>query len=52
MEFGDSWIGWTYFYGGGKYGEPESIDWMSEAYFLDVAEEEKMVVVRTFKKKE
>lgn len=45
-----TWVGWTYWYGGGKYGEPESIDWMSDAYFLDVKEEEKLVVVREFKK--
>lgn len=47
-----TWIGWTYWYGGGKHGEPESIDWMSEAYELDVTEEEKLVTVRTFKKRE
>jgi hypothetical protein len=46
-----SWVGWTYWYGGGKHGEPESIPWMEEAYDLDCVEEEKMVVVRTFKKK-
>lgn len=46
------WIGWTYWYGGGKHGEPESIDWMNSAYFLNVTEEEKMVVVRTFTKAE
>lgn len=46
-----SWVGWTYWYGGGKHGEPESIDWMSDAYDLDVTEEEKLVVVRTFTKK-
>lgn len=44
------WIGWTYWYGGGKHGEPEAIDWMDEAYFLDVTEEEKVVTVRTFTK--
>ena len=45
-----SWVGWTYWYGGGKYGEPESIDWMDDAYDLDCAEEEKVVTVRTFSK--
>lgn len=45
------WVGWTYWYGGGKHGEPEAIDWMEYAYFLDVKEEEKLVVVRTFTKK-
>lgn len=45
-----TWVGWTYWYGGGKHSEPEAIDWMDEAYNLDCTEEEKMVVVRTFVK--
>jgi hypothetical protein len=45
-----SWVGWTYWYGGGKHGEPEAIDWIEDAYFLDCVEEEKLVVVRTFTK--
>ena len=47
-----SWVGWDYCYwhGGGKHGEPEDIDWMDDAYDLDCAEEEKVVIVRTFKK--
>ncbi len=44
-----SWVGWTYWYGGGKHGEPEDVDWMGDAYDLDVTEEEKVVTVRTFK---
>lgn len=47
-----AWIGWTYWYGGGKHGEPEAVDWMDDAYCLDVTEEQKMVTVRTFKKNE
>lgn len=47
-----SWVGWTYWYGGGKHAEPESIDWMDDAYDLTCAEEEKVVVVRTFSKVE
>ena len=43
-----SWVGWTYWYGGGKHGEPEGIDWMDDAYDLNCKEEEKVVVVRTF----
>ena len=46
-----TWVGWTYWYGGGKHGEPEAIDWMDSAYDLDVKEEEKVVTVRTFVKK-
>lgn len=42
------WVGWTYWYGGGKHGEPEAIEWMEHAYFVDVTEEQRTVVVRTF----
>lgn len=45
-----SWVGWTYWFGGGKHGEPEAIDWMDEAYDLTCIEEEKLVTVRTFTK--
>lgn len=47
-----SWVGWTYWYGGGKHGEPEAIDWMGDAYDLTCVEEEKLVIVRTFSKVE
>ena len=43
-----SWVGWTYWHGGGKHGEPAAIPWMGDAYDLDCAEEEKVVTVRTF----
>lgn len=43
-----SWVGWTYWYGGGKHAEPEAIDWMNEAYDLDCKEEEKTMIVQTF----
>ncbi len=46
-----TWVGWTYWFGGGKHGEPEAIDWMEDAYDLDCVEEEKLVIVRTFAKK-
>ena len=46
-----SWVGWTYWYGGGKHGEPEAVDWIDSAYNLDCVEEEKVMVVRTFSKK-
>lgn len=46
------WVGWTYWYGGGKHANPEEIDWIPDAYFLDVTEEEKIMTVYTFKKKE
>ena len=49
--FDGSWVGWTYWYGGGKHGNPEEIPWMEYAYDLDCIEEEKLVTVRTFSKK-
>lgn len=45
-----SWVGWTYWYGGGKHGAPEDVSWIEYAYDLDVEEEEKLVTVLTFKK--
>ena len=47
-----TWVGWTYWYGGGKHGDPEGIPWLDEAYELDVTEEEKLVTIRTFKKRD
>jgi hypothetical protein len=45
-----TWVGWTYWYGGGKFGDPQSISWMADAYEVCVTEEERLVVVKTFKK--
>ena len=46
-----TWIGWTYWHGGGKHGEPEAIDWMNEAYELTVVSEEQVTKIkRTFAK--
>lgn len=45
-----SWVGWTYWYGGGKHGEPDAVNWIEYAYDLTCTEEEKVVVVRTFEK--
>lgn len=45
-----SWVGWTYWFGGGKHGEPEAIEWLEYAYRLDCEEEEQIVIVRTFSK--
>lgn len=45
-----SWVGWTYWYGGGKHGSPWEIDWMGKAYDLNMVEETKTIVVKTFTK--
>ena len=39
-----SWVGWTYWYGGGKHGRPEEIDWINYAYDVSVTEQ---VVTKT-----
>ena len=44
------WVGWTYWYGGGKHGEPEAVEWVEDAYLLNHKEEEKLVVVHSFEK--
>lgn len=46
-----TWVGWTYWYGGGKHGDPGSINWMSEAYYLDCVEKQEVKTVRYFTKK-
>jgi len=48
--FDGRWIGWTYWYGGGKHAQPETVEWVCEAYFLDCVEEVQTVTVRKFTK--
>jgi hypothetical protein len=38
-----SWVGWTYWHGGGKHGEPEAIDWMDSAYDVVVTGEQTII---------
>lgn len=53
MQYLDgSWIGWTYWYGGGKHAEPEAIDWIEAAYDVTVTEEPRTIIHRTFTKVE
>lgn len=49
-KLSDGWVGWTYWYGGGKHGNPEQVEWMEDAYNLEVTETEKTVIVQEFKK--
>jgi len=46
------WVGYTYWYGGGKHGNPEEIDWIEHAYDITCVEEQKMMTVQTFSKKD
>ena len=46
-EFDGKMVAWIYWYGGGKHGEPSAIDWIDDAYFVNVTEETKVVKVFT-----
>ena len=43
-----TWVGWVFYYGGGKHGEPEGVPWMEKAKELQCKEEEVTVIKRTF----
>ena len=45
------WVAFVYYFGGGKYGNAEEIEWMEDAFFVDCKEEEKLVTIRTFSEK-
>lgn len=45
-----SWVGWTYWYGGGKHGQPEEMEWIEDAYDVECVEEIQTMMVRTFSK--
>lgn len=44
------WVAWDYYYGGGKHGEPEAFDWISNARIVEC--EEKVVTKIEYKFKE
>lgn len=45
-----SWVGWTYWYGGGKHSEPTAIPWMEYAYDLTCQEREVTIIKQEFTK--
>jgi len=45
MQIDGQWVGWTYWYGGGKFGDPQAIDWIEDAVLLDAVEETRVVLV-------
>jgi hypothetical protein len=42
------WVGWTYWHGGGKHGDPSAVEWMSEAYAVNHREEPRTILVDIF----
>lgn len=45
-----SWVGFTYWYGGGKHANPGKIDWMSDTYNVSMKEQVETVIVQKFSK--
>lgn len=43
-----TWVGWNYWYGGGRHSEPSEIEWMEDAY--EVSFHEETIVVKRFNK--
>jgi hypothetical protein len=41
-------LAWTYYFGGGKYGEPYEVEWMDNCYL--VVEKEEVKVVKVYEK--
>jgi len=40
-----TYVGWTYWYGGGKHGEPEAMEWVEDAYDVEMTQETRVVCV-------
>ncbi|KWA83947.1 hypothetical protein WL29_21510 [Burkholderia ubonensis] len=43
-----TWVGWTFWHGGGKFDDSPNIEWMSEAYAVDHRAEPKTIMVDIF----
>ncbi len=39
----DLYVGWTYFFGGGKHSNPESVEWMENCYLVKAKDEVRTV---------
>ncbi len=48
--FDGTWVGWTFWFGGGKHGEPSMIPWLEHAYPVTFTEQKQTIVVRKFRK--
>ena len=48
LEIDGKTVAYAYWYGGGKHGEPESMDWIEDAFFIEL---DAPIVVQTYKEK-
>lgn len=49
IEVDGVWVAWDYCYGGGKHGEPEAFDWISNARIVECKERVVTKIEYTFK---
>ena len=40
------WVGWNYYYGGGKHAEPEAIDWISDSEIVKLVSEKEVTLIK------
>lgn len=43
-----SWVGWTYWHGGGKFDDAPNVEWMEEAYAVNHRAEPQTIMVDIF----
>lgn len=48
----DLYLAWTYYFGGGKHAQPETVEWMEDCYLLRCKEVKETRVVKVFEKVE
>lgn len=42
MNINGTWVAWDYYYGGGKHGEPEEVEWIGDARIVNCEEQQVM----------
>lgn len=44
----DLYLGWTYYFGGGKHAQPDQVEWMEDCYLLKCREVEETRIVKVY----
>lgn len=47
----NQWVAYPFYSGGGRHGQPEAVEWMEDAFFVDCEEKQVTITQRTFTKK-
>lgn len=48
----DLYLGWTYYFGGGKHAQPDQVEWMEDCYLLTCREVEETRIIKIYEKVE